>query len=74
MNEELVELEAEIQKQFLIELSLILKDIKQTVAKYIQKNVYDSYSPIRYERHYQLIPSLDEIVTFNEGKIGRAHV
>ncbi|MBU3142225.1 hypothetical protein [Clostridium sp. CF012] len=68
-SDELQELEREIEIEFQKELLIIVLDIKRTLAKYIQQNVYNSYSPVQYERTNSLISSIDSIVNFHDGVV-----
>ena len=68
-SSELQELEKEIEREFQKELLIIIADIKRTLAKYIQESVYNSYSPVSYERTNQLIPSIDSVVNLHDGMV-----
>ena len=68
-SDEEIEINLEIEKAFHAELIIIVKDIKLTLAKYIQKNVYDSFNPKEYKRHNQLINAIESAVNLNEGII-----
>ena len=77
--------EEELFEQYIIlEMTRQLKEIveygEEILKKNVQKEVYDSYSPVRYTRTYDLMNSIehvfsinDGIVYFNAGSIGHTN-